>query len=249
MQSAAATVRDDAPAAARRARILVVEDNERLAASIRDYLKQQGYEVVVEADGRAAANRFDRHEPDLVVLDLMLPGKDGLSVCRELRSRNDVPILILTARGDAVDQVLGLGLGADDYVVKPVEPRVLLARIEALLRRARTGLAAAGGAGERKLVVGRLAIDRARRAASLDAQPLELTTGDFDILWLLASQAGRVVTRDDILRVVRGIDYDGLDRSIDARICRLRRKLAEAGGAEAMIKTVRLRGYLFAPEG
>ena len=246
MQSAAATVRDDAPASARRARILVVEDNERLAGSIRDYLKREGYEVLVEGDGRAAANRFDRHEPDLVVLDLMLPGKDGLTVCRELRARNDVPILILTARGDAVDQVLGLGLGADDYVVKPIEPRVLLARIEALLRRARTGHPAGG---ERRLVVGRLAIDRARRSASLDAQPLELTTGDFDILWLLASQAGRVVTRDDILRVVRGIDYDGLDRSIDARICRLRRKLAEAGGAEAMINTVRLRGYLFAPEG
>jgi two-component system response regulator RstA len=238
--------RDDAPAAARRPRILLVEDNARLAASIRDYLKQQGYDVVIEGDGRAASNRFDRHEPDLVVLDLMLPGKDGLTVCRELRSRDDVPILILTARGDAVDQVLGLGLGADDYVVKPVEPRVLLARVEALLRRAR---AAHAGAPERKLVVGRLTIDRARRAVSIDARALELTTGDFDILWLLASQAGRVVTRDDILRVVRGIDYDGLDRSIDARICRLRRRLAEAGGAESMIKTVRLRGYLFAPEG
>jgi len=246
MHAGAAMLRDDAPAAARRPRILLVEDNARLAASIRDYLKQQGYDVLVEADGRAASNRFDRHEPDLVVLDLMLPGKDGLSVCRELRGRDDVPILILTARGDAVDQVLGLGLGADDYVVKPVEPRVLLARVEALLRRAR---AAHAGAPERKLVVGRLTIDRARRAVSIDARALELTTGDFDILWLLASQAGRVVTRDDILRVVRGIDYDGLDRSIDARICRLRRRLAEAGGAESMIKTVRLRGYLFAPEG
>ncbi len=246
MHAAATLARDDAPAAARRPRILLVEDSARLAASIRDYLKQQGYEVLVEGDGRAVASRFDRHEPDLVVLDLMLPGKDGLTICRELRSRNDVPILILTARGDAVDHVLGLGLGADDYVVKPVEPRVLLARIEALLRRTRTS---APHAAERKLVVGRLAIDRARRAAAIDSRPLDLTTGDFDILWLLASQAGRVVTRDDILRVVRGIDYDGLDRSIDARICRLRRKLAEAGGAESMIKTVRLRGYLFASEG
>jgi len=156
-----------------------------------------------------------------------------------------VPILILTARGDAVDQVLGLGLGADDNVVKPIEPRVLLARIEALLRRVR---GAHAGAVERRLEVGRLAIDRGRRAVSIDGRALELTTGDFDILWLLASQAGRVVTRDDILRVVRGIDYDGLDRSIDARICRLRRKLADAGGAESMIKTVRLRGYLFASD-
>ena len=246
MHAAATIARDGARAEARRARILLVEDSERLAASIRDYLRQQGYDVAVEADGRAAASRFERHEPDLVVLDLMLPGRDGLTVCRELRSRNDVPILILTARGDAVDQVLGLGLGADDYVVKPVEPRVLLARIEALLRRTRSPATAPA---ERKLVVGRLSIDRARRSACIDSQTLELTTGDFDILWLLASQAGRVVTRDDILRVVRGIDYDGVDRSIDARICRLRRKLAEGGGAESMIKTVRLRGYLFAPEG
>jgi DNA-binding response OmpR family regulator len=165
-------------------------------------------------------------------------------VCRELRARDDVPILILTARGDAVDQVLGLGLGADDYVVKPVEPRVLLARIEALLRRVQ----ASPQSGERRLAVGRLVIDRARRSAAIGTAPLDLTTGDFDILWLLASHAGRVVTRDDILRVVRGIDYDGLDRSIDARICRLRRKLADAGGAESMIKTVRLRGYLFASD-
>jgi len=245
MQAASSLARDDAPAAAPRARILLVEDNARLAASIRDYLKQQGYDVLVEGDGRAVAARFARHDPDLVVLDLMLPGCDGLDVCRELRARDDVPILILTARGDAVDQVLGLGLGADDYVVKPVEPRVLLARIEALLRRVQ----ASPQSGERRLAVGRLVIDRARRSAAIGTAPLDLTTGDFDILWLLASRQGNVVTRDEILRVVRGIDYDGLDRSIDARICRLRRKLQDAGGAESMIKTVRLRGYLFAGEG
>jgi DNA-binding response OmpR family regulator len=142
--------------------------------------------------------------------------------------------------------VLGLEMGADDYVVKPVEPRVLLARIEALLRRVRSAPAEAR---EARLVAGRLAIDGARRSASIGEQPVELTTGDFDILWLLASRQGNVVTRDEILRVVRGIDYDGLDRSIDARICRLRRKLQDAGGAESMIKTVRLRGYLFAGEG
>jgi two-component system, OmpR family, response regulator RstA len=245
MQAASSLARDDAPAASPRARILLVEDNARLAASIRDYLKQQGYDVLVEGDGRAVAARFARHDPDLVVLDLMLPGCDGLDVCRELRARDDVPILILTARGDAVDQVLGLGLGADDYVVKPVEPRVLLARIEAILRRSRTET---GEARAMKLEVGRLSVDAARRSASISGRPLDLTTGDFDILWLLASRHGTVVTRDEILRVVRGIDYDGLDRSIDARICRLRRKLQDAGGAESMIKTVRLRGYLFAVE-
>jgi two-component system, OmpR family, response regulator RstA len=235
----------DPPAAAttRRCRVLLVEDSARLAASIRDYLERHGFEVTIEGDGQVAAARFERLRPELVILDLMLPGKDGLSLCREIRRTHRVPILILTARGENIDQVLGLEMGADDYVVKPVEPRVLLARIEAILRRTR------GGAPEPKasrLQAGRVAIDPTRRCAEIDARAVELTTGDFDILWLLASRAGTVVTRDEILRVVRGIAYDGLDRSIDARICRLRRKLQDAGGAESMIKTVRLRGYLFA---
>jgi two-component system, OmpR family, response regulator RstA len=230
------------PILARRSRVLLVEDSARLAASIRDYLDQHGYDVGVVGDGLAVPERFERMKPDLVILDLMLPGKDGLTLCRELRGRDPVPILILTAKAENIDQVLGLEMGADDYVVKPVEPRVLLARIEALLRRARP---ATPERREERLTAGRLFIDGARRAAAIDARAVDLTTGDFDILWLLASRKGHVVTRDEILRVVRGIDYDGLDRSIDARICRLRRKLQDAGGDESMIKTVRLRGYLF----
>ena len=238
--------RDKSPAAgARRCRILLVEDSARLAASIRDYLERHAYEVVIEGDGLGVAARFERLRPDLVILDLMLPGKDGLAICRELRRHHRVPILILTAKGENIDQVLGLEMGADDYVVKPVEPRVLLARIEAILRRARE---AAAYPREDKLRVGRVTIDPARRSAVIGDRVVDLTTGDFDILWLLASRSGSVVTRDEILRVVRGIDYDGLDRSIDARICRLRRKLVDAGGTDAMIKTVRLRGYLFAGE-
>ena len=247
MHAEATVTREDAVAPpTRRLRVLLVEDSARLAASIRDYLERHNYEVFIEGDGAAVSARFERLKPDLVVLDLMLPGKDGLTICRELRRHDRIPILILTAKGENIDQVLGLEMGADDYVVKPVEPRVLLARIEALLRRAR---ATPADAREARLQAGRLAIDGTRRAATIDARPVELTTGDFDILWLLASRQGTVVTRDEILRVVRGIDYDGLDRSIDARICRLRRKLQEAGGAESMIKTVRLRGYLFAGEG
>jgi two-component system response regulator RstA len=234
------------PAPARRCRVLLVEDSARLAASIRDYLERHSFEIFIEGDGLAVAERFERLKPDLVILDLMLPGKDGLTICRELRRFDRVPILILTAKGENIDQVLGLEMGADDYVVKPVEPRVLLARVEALLRRVRSVPAETR---EAKLTAGRLSIDCARRSATIDSHAVELTTGDFDILWLLASRQGTVVTRDEILRVVRGIDYDGLDRSIDARICRLRRKLQDAGGAESMIKTVRLRGYLFAGEG
>jgi two-component system response regulator RstA len=237
------TVARSTASTARRRRVLLVEDSARLAASIRDYLQQHGFEVVVEGNGLAAGDRFDRIAPELVILDLMLPGKDGLTLCRELRAPGATPILMLTARGENIDQVLGLEMGADDYVVKPVEPRVLLARIEALLRRARPSPVELT---ENRNLAGRVAIDGARRNAAIDGRPVELTTGDFDILWLLASRQGQVVTRDEILRVVRGIDYDGLDRSIDARICRLRRKLQESGGAEAMIKTVRLRGYLFA---
>jgi two-component system response regulator RstA len=234
-----------APATVRGTRVLLVEDSARLAASIRDYLEQHGFEVTTEGDGLAAANNFERLKPDLVILDLMLPGKDGLALCREIRRNHRVPILILTARGENIDQVLGLEMGADDYVVKPVEPRVLLARIEAILRRA---AAPASRAAEPTVHAGRLTIDAARRSAAIEGREVDLTTGDFDILWLLASRQGNVVTRDEILRVVRGISYDGLDRSIDARICRLRRKLQDAGGAESMIKTVRLRGYLFAGE-
>ena len=244
-ESALASRPAAAPAATQTTRVLLVEDNARLAGSIRDYLEQHGFEVTIEGDGLAAANRFERLRPDLVILDLMLPGKDGLALCREIRRGHKVPILILTARGENIDQVLGLEMGADDYVVKPVEPRVLLARIEAILRRVAKP---ASRHGEPTVRAGRLTIDAARRSAAIDARPVELTTGDFDILWLLASRQGSVVTRDEILRVVRGISYDGLDRSIDARICRLRRKLQDAGGVESMIKTVRLRGYLFAGE-
>jgi two-component system response regulator RstA len=231
------------PLTSRRRRVLLVEDSARLAASIRDYLQQHGFDVVIEGNGLCAGERFERIAPEIVILDLMLPGKDGLTLCRELRARGSIPILMLTARGENIDQVLGLEMGADDYVVKPVEPRVLLARVEALLRRARPVPVEFV---ENRIQAGRLAVDGARRSAAIDGRAVELTTGDFDILWLLASRQGQVVTRDEILRVVRGIDYDGVDRSIDARICRLRRKLLEAGGAEAMIKTVRLRGYLFA---
>src|SRR5260221_5048029 len=170
----------DASAAARRFRVLLVEDSARLATSIRDYLERHNFEVFIEGDGLVVPERFERLKPDLVILDLMLPGKDGLSICRELRAANPVPILILTAKAENIDQVLGLEMGADDYVVKPVEPRVLLARIEALLRRTRP---ATGERREERLVAGRLGIDGARRAAEIDTRAGDLTTGEFDILW------------------------------------------------------------------
>ena len=176
----------ESAAPVQRLRVLLVEDSQRLAALIRDYLERHNYEVFIEGDGLAATERFERLKPDLVILDLMLPGKDGLTICRELRRHDRIPILILTAKGENIDHVLGLEMGADDYVVKPVEPRVLLARIEALLRRAR---ATPTEVRDLRLSAGRLSIDGTRRAATIDSRAVELTTGDFDILWLLASRA------------------------------------------------------------
>src|SRR5688572_33397874 len=156
---------EPATAPTQRLRVLLVEDSQRLAASIRDYLERHNYEVFIEGDGAAASERFERLKPDLVILDLMLPGKDGLTICRELRRHDRIPILILTAKGENIDHVLGLEMGADDYVVKPVEPRVLLARIEALLRRARSAPAESR---EARVEAGRLSIDGTRRSAAID---------------------------------------------------------------------------------
>ena len=216
------------PPAPSRSRVLLVEDSARLAASIRDYLERHGYEVFIEGDGarRGRALRPPQARPGD-------PGPDAARArtaspsAASCAAATALPILILTAKGENIDQVLGLEMGADDYVVKPVEPRVLLARIEALLRRARSR-AARGARGRRSPPAASPSTARAA-PPRIDGRAVELTTGDFDILWLLASRQGNVVTRDEILRVVRGIDYDGLDRSIDARICRLRRKLAGRG--------------------
>ncbi|WP_442957735.1 response regulator, partial [Polaromonas sp.] len=195
--------------------ILIVEDDQRLADLTRDYLQSNGLAVSIEADGAQAAARILKEQPDLVILDLMLPGEDGLSICRKVRGGYDGPILMLTARTDDMDQVLGLEMGADDYVCKPVRPRLLLARIRALLRRREGG--EAGGEGPRRLEFGRLVIDSAMREAWLGEQSIELTSAEFDLLWLLTVNAGRILSREEIFNALRGIEYDGQDRSIDVR--------------------------------
>jgi DNA-binding response OmpR family regulator len=179
----------------------------------------------------------------------MLPGKDGLSVCMAVRSGYDGPILILTAREEDMDQVAGLEMGADDYVKKPVEPRVLLARIRALLRRYQNTLendrVGVDPAKRQEQIFGALTIDRSSRSVSLDGEPVELTTNEFDLLWLLASQEGTVLNRDTILSELRGIGYDGIDRSVDVNISRLRKKLGDDSAKPHKIKTVWGAGYLF----
>lgn len=225
------------------ARLLIVEDDERLATLTSEYLTQSGFAVTVEGRGDRAVDRILAEDPDLVVLDLMLPGEDGLSVCRRVRPQWSGPILMLTARGDEIDQVLGLELGADDYVAKPVSPRLLLARIRALLRRKQTS----EDDGE-KVIVGSLVVDRTTREVRIDDDVLEMTSAEFDLLWLLASNAGKPLSREELIRELRGIEYDGIDRSMDVRVSQLRRKLAQDPRHKDRIKTVRGVGYQFAPE-
>jgi two-component system response regulator RstA len=228
--------------------ILIVEDDERLAELTREYLESNGLKVAIESDGAKAAARILRDQPDLVVLDLMLPGEDGLSICRKVRPSYHGPILMLTARSDDMDQVLGLEMGADDYVCKPVRPRVLLARIRALLRRSEGVSEAAPVDNQRRLEYGVLVIDSAMREAWLREQSIELTSAEFDLLWLLASNAGRILSREEIFTALRGIEYDGLDRSIDVRISRIRPKIGDDPMHPRLIKTVRSKGYLFVAE-
>jgi|TARA_B110000967_G_scaffold180461_1_gene196805 two-component system response regulator RstA len=230
--------------------ILIVEDDERLAELTREYLTNNGLCVSVEHNGAVAVGRIKAEQPDLVILDLMLPGEDGLGVCRLVRPEYSGPIIMLTARTDELDQVVGLEVGADDYVCKPVAPRLLLARISAMLRRTNKSPAASeitalqNSAGARHHF-GSLIIDNAMREAWLGDDDIELTSAEFDLLWLLASNAGRVLSREEIFSALRGISYNGQDRSIDVRVSRIRPKIGDDPDHPRRIKTVRSRGYLF----
>jgi len=234
---------------AMKTRILLVEDDERLADLTAEYLRKNDFEVTIEARGDTAEARILTDDPDLVILDVMLPGKDGFEVCRAVRDKYSGVILMLTARDEDLDQILGLELGADDYIAKPVQPRLLLARIKALLRRAPTPSTSADEATETEamaeLSFGSFNISHATRSAHLGGEAIDLTTVEFDLLWLLARHAGNILSRDDLLQQLRGIGFDGLDRSIDARISRLRRKLGDDPENPTRIKTVRSKGYLF----
>jgi DNA-binding response OmpR family regulator len=230
-------------------RILLVEDDHRLAKLIKDYLQQQGFEVLIENRGDTAPGKIFEENPDLIILDLMLPGMDGLSICQNIRSDYPGPILILTAKEDDMDQVAGLEMGADDYVKKPIEPRVLLARIRALFRRfektALSDIQAPVKDTARELVFGGLRLSRVSHSVSLDEEPVELTTNEFELLWLLADNGGKVLNRDTIYTALRGIEYDGLDRSVDLGISRLRKKLKDDAAHPRRIKTIWGKGYLF----
>lgn len=230
--------------------ILIVEDDERLATLTQEYLQKNGFTVDIEPDGRKAIARIVEEQPSLVILDLMLPGADGFTVCRSVRHEYHGPILMLTARSDDVDQILGLEIGADDYVSKPAKPRVLLARVQSLLRRSTqdVDLSAVEEAPEQTLEFGTLLIDNSRREAWRDGNEIELTSAEFDLLWLLASNSGRILSREEIFGELRGIEYDGQDRSVDVRISRIRSKIGDDPIHPRRIKTIRSKGYLFVKE-
>ena len=233
--------------------ILIVEDDERLAELTREYLSNNGLSVSVEQNGAVAVERIKAEQPDLVILDLMLPGEDGLGVCRLVRSEYSGPIIMLTARTDELDQVVGLEVGADDYISKPVTPRLLLARISAMLRRSSKLKAASDTIGlqeptDARHHFGSLIIDNSMREAWLGDEDIDLTSAEFDLLWLLASNAGRVLSREEIFSALRGISYNGQDRSIDVRVSRIRPKISDDPEHPRRIKTVRSRGYLFVKE-
>jgi len=223
-------------------RILLVEDDERLGHLTKKFLEQNGLEVDIETRGDHAVNTFQRILPNLVILDLMLPGLDGISICKQLREIYTGPILMLTAKNHDIDQVIGLESGADDYVAKPAEPMVLLARIRALLRRQNT---ASTEIAMKELCFGELRMSHAAQQAWLGEKKIELTTQEFDLLWIMASNGGNILSRSHLFKLTRGIDYNGLDRSIDVRISHLRKKLHDNVEAPFRIKTIWGKGYLF----
>lgn len=227
-------------------RLLLVEDDRRLAQLMRDYIESQGYKVTTQYRGDLAVEEFLPQKTDIVILDLMLPGLDGLQVCQQIRQRFDGPILILTAKKSDIDHVMGLELGADNFITKPVEPTVLLAHLRALMRRVTHNGCQAESTGEvNELHFGQLCLNRKAQQVVLNHQTIELTTQEFELLWLLAENAGTVLSRDRIFSSMRGIEYDGMDRTVDVRISRLRRKLKDNAEQPQRLKTIWGKGYLF----
>jgi DNA-binding response OmpR family regulator len=222
-------------------RLLLIEDDSRLAEMVGEYLGKAGFHVIHAENGTRGLALHGREPVDAVILDLMLPDTDGLEICRQIRARSDSPILMLTARGDPMDRVVGLEMGADDYLPKPFEPRELLARLRAILRRRR-----AGPAQSDVLRYGRLEIDRGSREVRLDGAPRPLTGYQFALLLALAERAGRVMSRDALMDLVKGEAIEAFDRSIDVHVSRIRAAIEDDPRKPRRVITVRGMGYVFA---
>ena len=222
--------------------ILLIEDDRRLAELTRDYLQKNGAVVELAFDGNTGLAQAQRHEYDVILLDIMLPGIDGIQICQKLRETSNVPIIITTARGEEADTVLGLELGADDYVPKPFSPRELLARIRAAVRRAK----GKSGPSRARLCKGGVSIDPETRVVKVNDAVADLTAYEFSILYILVENAGRILSRDRLMELARGSADEAFDRSIDVHISRLRQKLGKQNEGKNLIKTVRGVGYVFA---
>jgi DNA-binding response OmpR family regulator len=221
-----------------RPRVLIIDDDERLNTLLTEYLDRFGFSVQTASHPDAGLRVLKADPPDLLILDVMLPETDGFAVCRQIRETSRIPIVMLTARGDVTDRVVGLELGADDYLPKPFEPRELVARIQAVLRRSRNDCSDA-------VRIGTLDMNWAKRSARLEGRPLALTTAEFELLGFLVRNRGRVVSRERIIEGTRGIDWDAYDRSIDVLVSRLRQKLGDDPKQPSFIRTVRGVGYSF----
>ncbi len=234
------------------ANIILVEDDNRLSSLVELYLQRQGFIVTVISDGSIATDAILSQQPDIVILDLMLPGKDGLTICREIRAQFTGSILFLTASDDDMDHVAGVELGADDFIVKPIQPRVLLARIRMLLRRSTPQTTISNDIEpnntNKNITFGQLLISTSKRQVTLNNESIVLTTGEFSLLHLLAEHPEEILSRDFIYKTLRGIEYDGMDRTIDTRVANLRKKLGDSASMSTRIVTVRGQGYLFIPD-
>ena len=221
--------------------VLVVEDELEIARVVRDYLRNAGFEVIVVGDGGSAVASVRSAKPDLLVLDLGLPGRDGLDVAREIRRWSDTPIVMLTARGDETDRIVGLEIGADDYVVKPFSPKELVARVRAVLRRTRTA-----ARGDEIVRAGDVEIDTAKMRVSVGDTQVDLTPTEFQLLATLAREPGRVFTRSQLLDAVHGVAIESYERAIDAHVKNIRRKIEPTPGSPRYVETVHGVGYRFA---
>jgi DNA-binding response OmpR family regulator len=221
-------------------KVLIIDDDRKHSELLQAYFKRFGINLVCALEAEEGFRKLNREDPDLVLLDVMLPGKDGFEICREIRKTSNVPIIMLTARGDVIDRVSGLELGADDYIGKPFEPRELVARVQATLRRSE-----AAGSSPAKLEFEGLMIDTDTRNVAVDGKPVDLTSMEFELLLILARRHGRKMSRDDILSELRGIDAAILTRSVDIMVSRLRGKLNDSVKPPRFIQTIWGRGYSF----
>lgn len=233
-------------------KIVFVEDDPEVGSLIAAYLSKHDMDVIVEPRGDRAEEVVLREKPDLVLLDIMLPGKDGMTICRDLRAQWQGPIVLLTSLDSDMNHILSLEMGASDYILKTTPPAVLLARLRLHLRQhvattPATEKQVSGLTPHKAIRFGTLAIDPVNRQVLLSGENIALSTADFDLLWELATHAGQIMDRDALLKNLRGVSYDGMDRSVDVAISRLRKKLLDSATEPYRIKTVRNKGYLFAP--